>query len=1398
MNRLTKAIVSCSLMAIGATAVAKSVYITGSIKSVSPKVEFTYPDEIYRGVKVYSAEAKEMSTSGCKLVTNQDQAYTTDGDDLKCFFEWTGDTDSSWSATGFELRGRPFSEAGEHYRSYRISYFSGIAKDKVTLIEDKVSYTLLDPEAPVIVGVSTKTTTKDYSGFNLLTHDTNENLRNITISVEPRPYDQVVALTQFGETCEIEEGRDSCTVSLSSFHLAADESLTGQITTALKVTDKFDFVTSPTNQLKYSWDFRPPVIEQYAVKAVGEGTTNNVTLDVDGQTVTVANNEAVVVLSSPHSADTEDRWWLPAKVSLKFKEHTDHVAVADFVTLEGRDIGGLFRDENQTYVEHTVNSFGIPEQIGGYFVYRIPLSSVGDGFYQGDIKAVDRFDNTGGLDVNAMQLDRLPPEIRLYNNENLFTTGGEINFMEHMIFTVQDETSIENEITDILLDGEPVTHKGEYKMARAIEMTKEWESNSVHTVIVRAKDGNNNVVQREYTVSFLPLDFEYDNVSERKVALVQNQAITFAQTKGKACKLYKSEHEAVQGIKNKSQMTCSVEWTIIPDGLEEAWDTTNPELIGAFANTGPAKVEAQIYIHDSEGRKNLVKIDDTDLLIYEPDTPEITFDDDGMFENGIYAVEMGQSRIGRYRIRAASSPIYITLLKNGETLESQYVKQSNRYTEHTITKVITDRNSANHRSLWQMDDYEVQVKYARLPDQVVADAVKTYAVPSTRARLKVEQTSRETSTSDTFKVSSKFGLYSSYYRNLVYDAEALGTWSVRIAAMDNEKNLYGLTDWQDMNANGENDFDVDFTKDDIGDLRFYAQAKLKSPNANYESTVRSQRGTLKILKGTAIEGKLRTMRVTGSIPMNAAIQYQHLTRDDKDASGEVTWYLSSDNGTTWNKYGEPGNRFTFSTDVEGVWKVKGQVPNRFTSEIAETDIVQLMAYRVPQTELVGARNLISGMTRTYTLYDQGEIAEAGNMIIKWSTDGGETFVEGGSTLEYTAEGEGNNKVVAKAAYLGYETDEKSWSTEYLSVRSQRAKEVRIKVKGDTDVETTDTLTLTADVDTPYSSMDSELEVEWVRPNGDVVKSSTIDFTPTQADLERADYHTFTLRAWVKGAKYQTYAEYDHRVRVWEYEFPQFDVAYKQRVKVAPSTIEIWLRRPIGANLREAYNYEWNGQGRLELTKDYGYRARFTAKQPGLYPISVTVEDDRGNYDTFTEYVEVLEPEPITIDLTARYSNSFQRSPLDVNVRPTIRGGHPSDRVSDYQWYVDGELQPELEKSSANIEELLTGDHELKLKILTNYGQEAEATIPVEVIPNMPPICEIDYRQYSKTVRIEAKCKDVDGKMKKYDWKVGDTVRKNIGKRISELRQPGSTELVTVTGWDDSGDSATAQMVIRWE
>jgi hypothetical protein len=232
-------------------------------------------------------------------------------------------------------------------------------------------------------------------------------------------------------------------------------------------------------------------------------------------------------------------------------------------------------------------------------------------------------------------------------------------------------------------------------------------------------------------------------------------------------------------------------------------------------------------------------------------------------------------------------------------------------------------------------------------------------------------------------------------------------------------------------------------------------------------------------------------------------------------------------------------------------------------------------------------------------------------------------------------------------------------------------------------------------------------------------------------------------------------------------------------------------------LHENFKFDWNGQGKVELTRDLGYKARFTAKKPGLYPITVTVEDDRGNYQDFIEYIEVLEPEPMSIELLERFSNKYQRAPLDVTMRPIIRGGHPTDRAADYRWYLNSELIEEETRSTAKIEGLQAGVHDIKFEVVTRYGQEESFTQRVEVVPNTPPLCTINYSMFSKSARIEADCEDVDGRIARYHWTVDGVERRNIGKRITEYRDYGSQAVVTLVAEDDSGDIATDTITVLW-
>ncbi|UJF20238.1 Ig-like domain-containing protein (plasmid) [Vibrio sp. SS-MA-C1-2] len=1400
---MKRALSILTMTIVSSLAVAKSVYITGTIQTVEPTFSSTIPSPILRGVKSYNFVGSQSGgQAGCTITTDISQAQQSTLDNRYCYFEWLSDTDNGggWNNSGFNTSGRALAPAGNHTRSYQISFFSGSSKEKVIVGGGDINYTTVDPVPPVITNIVTTTSTGTYSGLNHITHNKNEKLKNVKVHVEARNYPQIIRVPSLANAqCTVPENNTSCNISNVTLEISSNDALTGNLPIAFSVADPYNFMTN-ADTINFAWDYRPPVIEQYVVNAKSNQAHQNSpkSINVGGHNVTVGNDEAVIVVSSPHKAAySSNFWWLPPTLEVKFTKDEDHVIDMSYVTLDGENIGKLFKNDFVNYTDRTMLSDGTYEQYGNKYVYRVNIANVKDGIYKGEIVAKDTFNNSSTLSHDSSVIDRLPPEIHVFNIKDKFSNGDPVYFLEHLVMTVQDETSDNNQITAVKLNGNDIDFHGEHDMAKAISDGISLDARTVHALSITGQDMAGNSITRTFTLDFMPLNFRYSDIENQKFALVQEQQISFIQTQGQSCKLYKSEHEAVTAIRNHGQLNCSIEWLSIPDGLEPAWDTPLPELIGAFAYDTDAFINARIWMHDKFGRKNLIKTDDVTLLVSAPDQPEIIFDERGQFDTNKYAVEPGVSKISRFRLRAASSPIRVTVSRNGEVLKESFIRQSNRYAWHNVTQTLIDLEKAYNRRLWEEHEYTVTVRYALMPNIEGSNIAYSYAVPSKRIRMKMANNVRELSTLNELNLSSTFGLYDSFYRRVVYKPETMGDWEIQVVAENRDKTITPLTTLKNISANGEDTYKLNWAADDIGHNRFYTIAKLKSPNPKYVHEVRSNKSAVKVLKGTAINGDLRTMRIAGPAPLSAMIQYVHDSRDDKDAADEVEWFISSNNGQSWTKHGQDGSRFIYRAENEGTWLVKAEVKNRFTGILATTNHVQIMSYQVPDLDIIGATNVISGMTKNYVAMDHGQPADLSDIILQWSIDGGLTFVEDVNNIDYTADEIGNNKLLLRAAYIGFESNPNSWDETILSVRGQPPRPVRTGVHGLKEMETGDVEMLKARVSLPYSNMDSTIVTEWVRPDGSIVQTNELEFAPTLDDLAWADWHDFTLRAWVQDAKAETYNEYKHRVRVWEYQFPEFNLAYKQSIKVAPSVFEVWLRRPIGHNLHEDFEYDWNGNGEVEITRDMGYKARFTAKQPGLYPITVSVKDERGNYQDFIEYIEVLEPEPLSIELVERFSNKYQRAPLNVNMRPQIRGGHPSDRVADYKWYLNGMLQPELDRSTATFEDLPAGVHKLKLAVLTKYGQEEEYEQTVEVIPNKPPTCEIKHNIYSKSARIEAVCDDDDGKMARYHWKVDGVERRNVGKRISEYRELGSSVVVELIGEDDSGDTATATTVVNW-
>ena len=146
----------------------------------------------------------------------------------------------------------------------------------------------------------------------------------------------------------------------------------------------------------------------------------------------------------------------------------------------------------------------------------------------------------------------------------------------------------------------------------------------------------------------------------------------------------------------------------------------------------------------------------------------------------------------------------------------------------------------------------------------------------------------------------------------------------------------------------------------------------------------------------------------------------------------------------------------------------------------------------------------------------------------------------------------------------------------------------------------------------------------------------------------------------------------------------------------------------------------------------------------------------------------------------------ERAPLDVRVRPSVRGGHPRDRIIGHRYLANGEVISE--DSMYGSTTLDAGTHYLVYELTTAMGTVAKQILPIEVAENQPPVCELEVTETSRDWRVSADCQDPDGRVREYHWQVnGDEVGRS-GYRLSlSKRNHESLPTVQVVAVDDAGD-----------
>jgi PKD repeat protein len=318
---------------------------------------------------------------------------------------------------------------------------------------------------------------------------------------------------------------------------------------------------------------------------------------------------------------------------------------------------------------------------------------------------------------------------------------------------------------------------------------------------------------------------------------------------------------------------------------------------------------------------------------------------------------------------------------------------------------------------------------------------------------------------------------------------------------------------------------------------------------------------------------------------------------------------------------------------------------------------------------------------------------------------------------------------------------------------------------------------------------------WTLPDGSTVDGDTLTYTanqPTSTEL------TFRYTASVTGHP-DISTTVSKNVYVKVYNFPKFTI--RSATGDGGYTPYTLLCGPSAdysgiSGFSYTLNVHWDfGDGTVEDTSRTNYVSHmYTAS--GVYPVTMTVTDDRGNTSTDTTQITVQTPPPPSLTFRVSESNRYLTPPLTVALSPVLSGLTRGDRVTTYEWDMDGVPQKSM-FGFYQTKFTEPGDHTVSLTANLLSGLTVSQTQDIQVNVNQPPVCDFTntWQAAFKTMAFVATCTDPDGYITQYHWDFGDGDA-SVSSHPSERYSTPGTYTVTLTGTDNSGATTTVTRTLN--
>ncbi|WP_341829523.1 tandem-95 repeat protein [Stutzerimonas stutzeri] len=872
---------------------------------------------------------------------------------------------------------------------------------------------------------------------------------------------------------------------------------------------------------------------------------------------------------------------------------------------------------------------------------------------------------------------------------------------------------------------------------------------------------------------------------EQTYQAVQDLSLLLRAQNNDVCELTTNETIARNAAKNWNRSMCFIRWTALPEGLSQSTTWHAPQVVGAASVLGQHSIAWKASVFTPSGQEVDLTHGAHEVEVIEPPAIEIELPQEKKIDENTYWVSQRGGYVGSLSIMALPASIDLKLSRDSTVIEK------GTFPSYGRNQRLMRSLEGTEKPLWSLTPFNIDARFTKLPAVETVKEVQLYAVPHEQILPVILNDER--SVLDSVALPVNVQMLDTQYPQDGYNLATMGDWDIRLLMTTAGINYEPVTDWEPINEEGIASFELDLAMLTNKAVRVIAEARVRSPLPGYESIRQSNYPMfLTVLNGEPLDGVIQALRVIGVAPLRNTFYAMTVDRFEAKDVGDVRWEMSTDNGVTWDTVENTGKipQRLSMTFEKGTYLLRAEMTNRNSGAKSMTPQIEVIAYEVPTARLKGPSNVFIGDVGRFVLTDlNGETLDTTGMVVEWSEDRGETWVQGTGEYELTRDQAERVYLMSRVKFADSPDDSRVYKRLRVGVAFRAVRPPRVQIIGPGRPEVGKEATWRANMMMPYPKMDLTMDGYFILPTGEEVHEREVSYIPTMEDFNK-EQSFLGFMGWINGyedigGKGLT----QQRLIFWSYDWPTWAIKARISAVYSPADLDLQVRSLGLFREFEELEMDWDipPYPGLEIIKDTSQTSRsLRITEPGTYTFGVHVSDARGNYTYAETELEFSEPLPYEVTLSWSGDNPANRAPLGVLIRPSITGGHPKDRIEARTYTLNGEP---LEGSGNYGRAVLDkGEHTVRLEIGSMMGHTASGETHIKVESNIPPSCSIEVDEGRSSWIARASCADEDGRIVRHLWYI-DGVQQSLSSSsisIPMWRYPNGEPIVTLIGIDDAG------------